>query len=71
MKSIFPLLLFSFASFSTLAQPKVENLGNAVNSEYNEINPVISPDGKTLFFGRVSHPQNTHGQEGSQDICGC
>lgn len=50
------------------AQPKVENLGNAVNSEYNEINPVISPDGKTLFFGRVSHPQNAHGQEGSQDI---
>ena len=55
-------------SLLVYAQPKVENLGNTVNSEYNEINPVISPDGKTLFFGRVSHPQNAHGLEGSQDI---
>jgi len=63
--SFFPFFLFPIL---IIAQPKVENLGNAVNSEYNEINPVISPDGKTLFFGRVSHPQNAHGQEGSQDI---
>lgn len=46
----------------------VENLGNQVNSEYNEINPVISPDGKTLYFARISHPNNTHGDKGSQDI---
>ena len=45
-----------------------ENLGALINSEYNEISPVISPDGKTLFFARVSHPQNTFGSEGSQDI---
>jgi len=63
------LLISSFThSLIVYAQPKVENLGNTVNSEYNEINPVISPDGKTLFFGRVSHPQNAHGLEGSQDI---
>ncbi|GAB3897686.1 OmpA family protein [Spirosoma agri] len=48
--------------------PKVENLGNLVNSEYNEINPMISPDGKTLYFARISHPNNTHGTKGSQDI---
>ena len=48
--------------------PKVENLGNQVNSEYNEINPVISPDGQTLYYARISHPQNTHGDKGSQDI---
>ncbi|AKD57963.1 OmpA family protein [Spirosoma radiotolerans] len=46
----------------------VENLGNQVNSEYNEINPMISPDGKTLYFARISHPNNTHGTKGSQDI---
>lgn len=50
------------------AQSKAENLGPQVNSEYNEINPVISPDGKTLYFARISHPQNTHGDKGSQDI---
>jgi OOP family OmpA-OmpF porin len=46
----------------------VEPLGNQVNSEYNEINPMISPDGKTLYFARISHPNNTHGTKGSQDI---
>ncbi|GAB3732057.1 OmpA family protein [Spirosoma lituiforme] len=46
----------------------VENLGSQVNSEYNEINPMISPDGKTLYFARISHPNNTHGTKGSQDI---
>ncbi|MBN8825021.1 MULTISPECIES: OmpA family protein [unclassified Spirosoma] len=53
---------------TVLANPAVENLGNQVNSEYNEINPVISPDGKTLYFARISHPNNTHGTKGSQDI---
>jgi OmpA-OmpF porin, OOP family len=50
------------------AQSKAENLGPQVNSEYNEINPVISPDGRTLYYARISHPQNTHGDKGSQDI---
>lgn len=45
-----------------------ELLGEAINSEYNEIGPVISPDGKTLFFSRISHPQNANGENGSQDI---
>ena len=45
-----------------------ELLGETINSEYNEIGPVISPDGKTLFFSRISHPQNAHGENGSQDI---
>lgn len=45
-----------------------QNLGPAVNSEYDEINPVISPDGKTLYFVRVNHPENTYGAFDSQDI---
>lgn len=45
-----------------------ELMGDVINSEYNEIGPVISPDGKTLFFSRVSHPQNANGDKGSQDI---
>lgn len=53
---------------SLYAQSKAENLGPQVNSEFNEINPVISPDGKTLYYARISHPQNTHGDKGSQDI---
>lgn len=53
---------------STASERKAENLGNQVNSEYNEINPLISPDGKRLYFARISHPNNTHGTKGSQDI---
>lgn len=63
---------FSILVTSGFAQPtpsaKVENLGNQVNSAYNEINPVISPDGRTIYYARISHPQNTHGDKGSQDI---
>lgn len=45
-----------------------ENLGKAINSEYNELAPVISPDGNTLYFSRISHPNNGNGTKGSQDI---
>ncbi len=39
-------------------EAKPEKLSAAVNSSFQEIAPVISPDGKTLFFTRDSHPQN-------------
>ncbi|WP_375562514.1 OmpA family protein [Bernardetia sp. OM2101] len=38
---------------------EVERLPRTVNSSYSEILPIISPDGKTLFFDRKDHPQNT------------
>jgi len=38
---------------------KIEKLSQAINSDYDEILPVISPDGKTLFFDRKNHPKNT------------
>ncbi len=44
------------------------NLGESVNSTYNEINPVLSPDGKTIYFVRVNHPENTFGAIDSEDI---
>ncbi len=43
---------------------KVENLGPAVNSRYEELAPVISPDGRTLYFIVDGSP---HGK-GKQDI---
>jgi OmpA-OmpF porin, OOP family len=64
-------VLWGFVAPKASAQataPKSENLGPQVNSTYNEINPVISPDGRTLYFSRISHPQNTEGDKGSQDI---
>lgn len=44
-----------------------ENLGKSVNSEYREIAPVISPDGKTLYYTRWKHPDNL-GKDKNQDI---
>lgn len=35
-----------------------ENLGPTINSIYDEVLPVISPDGKTLYVDRKNHPQN-------------
>jgi hypothetical protein len=46
----------------------VENLGDSINSTYDELGPIISPDGRTLYFVIDGHPQNTFGKEGSQDI---
>ncbi len=44
------------------------NLGTTVNSEYPEINPIIDPNSKTLYFSRANHPENTCGGVNSQDI---
>jgi outer membrane protein OmpA-like peptidoglycan-associated protein len=44
-----------------------ENLGPNVNSEHDELLPVISPDGKTLYFTRQGHPGNL-GEPDMQDI---
>ncbi len=37
---------------------KIENLGPNVNTDYAELLPVISPDGKTLYFTRRNDPEN-------------
>lgn len=44
------------------------NLGKQVNTFYHEAAPVVSPDGKTVYFFVQNHPENTFGKEGSQDI---
>lgn len=46
----------------------IEQLDKNVNSEYNEYNPLLSPDGKVLYFSRKNHPQNVGGVEDKEDI---
>jgi outer membrane protein OmpA-like peptidoglycan-associated protein len=38
-----------------------QNLGASINTEYDEIMPIIAPDGKSLYFDRKDHPANTGG----------
>jgi outer membrane protein OmpA-like peptidoglycan-associated protein len=45
-----------------------ERLDEKVNSPYEELKPILSPDGKQLFFGRKFHPDNIGGIEDFEDI---
>jgi OmpA-OmpF porin, OOP family len=65
---IFSLLIAHGSQLT--AQNKPESIGSAVNTEYSELNPVMSPDGKTLYFGRKNHPQNKFGMAGTEQIAG-
>jgi outer membrane protein OmpA-like peptidoglycan-associated protein len=46
---------------------KIE-LNGGVNSASYEVKPVISPDGKTLYFHRQNYKENTGGKKDDQDI---
>ena len=45
-----------------------ENLGSGVNSENDDLGPVIAADGKTLYFARQNVPENTGGQYDDEDV---
>ncbi len=47
---------------------EAQRLSPAVNSDVSEFRPLISPDGKTLFFSRSNHPGNVGGKEDDEDI---
>ena len=45
-----------------------ERLDENVNSEFTELNPILTPDGKTLYFSRRNHPGNIGGVNDKEDI---
>ncbi|HEX8040200.1 MAG TPA: hypothetical protein VF490_13670, partial [Chryseosolibacter sp.] len=45
-----------------------ENLGENVNTGFDEVSPKISADGKTLYFGRKHSPENVGGVKDREDI---
>ncbi|MFC6222300.1 OmpA family protein [Hymenobacter artigasi] len=44
------------------------NLGPNVNSRYVDTHPVISPNGRTLYFAREGNPGNVGGNRDPQDV---
>lgn len=46
----------------------IEALDSNINSDYSELNPLLSPDGKTLYFSRKNHPENVGGPKDKEDI---
>lgn len=66
--SNYPIIAF-IPTPSLLASGIVtEALDKNVNSEYNELNPLLSPDGKVLYFSRKNHPDNVGGVNDKEDI---
>lgn len=65
-------LFFSFvlivSSFTLSAQVLNSDSFRSVNSFFDEQNPMISPDGQTLFFTVGNHPSNVGGKRDPGDI---
>ena len=53
---------------STQFDSSLVNLGPNVNTRYVDTHPVISPDGRTLYFARQGFPGNVGGARDPQDI---
>jgi OOP family OmpA-OmpF porin len=74
MKKIAILLVFSLVLILPVSAQQfaprytLVKLGKGVNTHYHEGGPIISSDGKKLYFFVTNHPENTYGKEGSQDI---
>lgn len=69
--TLFFIILFihTFLGFSQeLEFGKPVKFGSQINSNGEEINPIMSSDGKTLYFVRAFHPKNTGGQFAGSDI---
>jgi OmpA-OmpF porin, OOP family len=64
------LSLISSILHSQEISPRYElvKMSDNVNTRHNEVSPVISPDGKSLYYFVANHPENTYGKDGSQDI---
>ncbi|MBN2669496.1 MAG: OmpA family protein [Bacteroidales bacterium] len=45
-----------------------ESLGDGINSVYDEVAPMISPDGKRVYFDRKFHPDNVGTHKDEDDI---
>ena len=53
---------------ATASPNKKQNLGANINTAEDELGPVISTDGKTLYFARQNVPENTGGKEDDEDV---
>ncbi len=53
------------------AQPSSSNPFSRLNSAFDELNPVLSPDGNQMFFTIANHPANMGGRRDPGDIWFC
>lgn len=67
MKRYISILVLLLVVFSGFAQAEKIRLSSDVNTAFEESAPMISPDGKTLYFVRNGDPKN-NGQADEADI---
>lgn len=70
---LFVTLLFTALSLvlrgqEVSARYELVKMDKTVNTFRHEAAPVVSPDGKSLYFFVQNHPENTHGKDDTQDI---
>ena len=65
---LFLEVLFGISTIQGFAQKIISAPFKLVNSPYDEQNPVITPDGKALYFTLANHPQNVNGKKDPGDI---
>jgi OmpA-OmpF porin, OOP family len=68
MRFIFSSALLFVTFLSAAQQPLTTNSFQLSNTAYDELNPVISPDGRSLYITVSNHPQNTGGKKDPGDI---
>lgn len=66
--SSFPIIADIPMAESIAAGIQVERLDKNVNSDYQELNPLLTPDGKIMYFSRRNHPENIGGTSDHEDI---
>jgi OmpA-OmpF porin, OOP family len=54
--------------YPTFQEEFMATMDKGLNTSYGELSPIVTPDGKTMYFVRDGHPINKHGAGGSQDI---
>ncbi|MEX1238366.1 MAG: OmpA family protein [Cyclobacteriaceae bacterium] len=70
---LFLTLLFTAFGFILFGQEvsaryELVKMDKTVNTFRHEAAPVVSPDGKSLYFFVQNHPENTFGKDDTQDI---
>src|SRR5687767_4798635 len=70
---LFLTLIFTTISIVLFGQEvsaryELVKMDKTVNTFRHEAAPVVSPDGKTLYFFVQNHPDNTYGKDDTQDI---
>lgn len=68
MKNLLLLFSLAFTVYSLEGQSLAPSSFANVNSALDEQSPVLSPDGKTLYFTIANHPGNVGGKKDKGDI---